>query len=163
MRNFVLVSSGIIKLCVKFPASASLNAFKDSHSSSDISRTAAIAFLFWSGRERLFPRVDARRAAPTASLTSSLDDRPSRGAFHARPSPRGPLFSDCRVLRVLRVQISVHRGRDRDRRDRYQRRRCIVDDTTDLRVVHAPGARVSRIVARLVPVALFAMIVREPK
>ncbi len=33
---------------VKFPASASLNAFRDSRSSSDISRTAATAFLFWS-------------------------------------------------------------------------------------------------------------------
>ena len=37
-----------------------------------------------------------------------------RGAFCARPSPRGRLFVDCRVQRV---QFGGHGGPDRDRRD----------------------------------------------
>ena len=37
-----------------------------------------------------------------------------RGAFCARPSPRGRLFVDCRVQRV---QFGAHGGPDRDRSD----------------------------------------------
>ena len=42
-----------------------------------------------------------------------------RGAFCARPSPRGRLFVDCRVRRV---QLGGHGGPDHDRRDHHHRR-----------------------------------------